>query len=136
MGIFGEPNLEFFQKVFIFPEKSSETFPQIEIVNGTVHSAVKSPLTWSTFSGALRKLCFHFLSQWMGYDRGDSFLSILNQIKFHLVSNRKENCHHDHIPFSLKGIGNRVFSVFILDIIRAIRDSIRFNPIKYLYDSY
>ena len=26
------------------------------------------------------------------------FLSILNQMDFHLVQNRKENCHHDHIP--------------------------------------
>ena len=26
------------------------------------------------------------------------FLSILNQMEFHLVENRKENCHHDHIP--------------------------------------
>ena len=30
----------------------------------------------------LRKLYFHFLSQWMGYDRGDSFWTIWN---FHLV---------------------------------------------------
>ena len=39
------------------------------------------------------------------------FLSILKQIKFHLVQNLKENCHHDHIPFNVKGIGNTVFSV-------------------------
>ena len=25
---------------------------------------------------------------------------------FNLVQNRKENCHHDHIPFNVKGIGN------------------------------
>ena len=31
---------------------------------------------------------------------------ILNQMEFHLVQNRKENCHHDHIPFNVKGIGN------------------------------
>ena len=30
------------------------------------------------------------------------FLSILNQIEFHLVQNRKENCHHDNIPFNSK----------------------------------
>ena len=29
----------------------------------------------------------------------------------HFVQNRKENCHHDHIPFNVKGIGNIVFSV-------------------------
>ena len=39
------------------------------------------------------------------------FLSILNQIEFHLDQNRKENCHHDHIPFNMKGNGNLVFSV-------------------------
>ena len=39
------------------------------------------------------------------------FLSILNQMEFHLVLNRKENCHHDHIPFNGKGIGNIVLSV-------------------------
>ena len=39
------------------------------------------------------------------------FLSILNQMEFHLVQNRKENCHHDHIPFNVKGNGNIVFSV-------------------------
>ena len=40
------------------------------------------------------------------------FLSILNQMEFHLVQNRKENCHHDHIPFNVRGIGNIVFSVY------------------------
>ena len=33
------------------------------------------------------------------------FLSILNQREFHLVQNRRENCHHDEIPFILKGNG-------------------------------
>ena len=40
------------------------------------------------------------------------FLSILNQMEFHLVQDRKENCHHDHIPFNVKGIGSIVFSVY------------------------
>ena len=39
------------------------------------------------------------------------FLSILNQMEIHLVQNRKENCHHDHIPFNVKGIGSIVLSV-------------------------
>ena len=39
------------------------------------------------------------------------FLSILNQMDFHLDQNRKENCRRDHIPFNLKGNGNIVFSV-------------------------
>ena len=60
----------------------------------------------------LRKLYFHFFSNRMGYDRGDSFpFDFLNQIEFHLVHNRKEYYHHDHIPFNLKGNGVRVFSV-------------------------
>ena len=40
-------------------------------------------------------------------------LSIFNQMEFDLVQNRKENCHHDHIPFNLKGNGNIVFSVYM-----------------------
>ena len=42
------------------------------------------------------------------------FLSILNQMETHLVQNRKVNCHHDHIPFNLKGNGIRVFSVQLI----------------------
>ena len=38
------------------------------------------------------------------------FLSILNQMEFHLVRNGKENSHHGHIPFHLKG--NIVSSVY------------------------
>ena len=51
----------------------------------------------------------------MGYDRGDSFpFDFPKQMEFHLCSeNRKENCHHDHIPFNVKGNGNIVFSVYI-----------------------
>ena len=41
------------------------------------------------------------------------FLSILNQMEIHLVQNRKEHCHHDHIPFNVKGNGNTVFSVHV-----------------------
>ena len=40
------------------------------------------------------------------------FLSILNQMEIHLVQNRKEHCHHNHIPFDVKGNGNIVFSVY------------------------
>ena len=39
------------------------------------------------------------------------FISILNQMELHLVQNREENCHHDHIPFNMKRNGNIVFSV-------------------------
>ena len=63
---------------------------------------------------ALRKLVFHFLSYWMGYGRGDSFPFDLNQMEFHLVQNRKESCHRDHIPFNVKGNGIGVFSVFMM----------------------
>ena len=49
----------------------------------------------------------------MEYDCGDSFIldSELNGIPF--GSNWKENCHHDHIPFNVKGNRNIVFSVYI-----------------------
>ena len=48
----------------------------------------------------------------MGYDRGDGFPFDFepNGIPFG-SENRKENCHHDHIPFNVKGNGNIVFSV-------------------------
>ena len=39
------------------------------------------------------------------------FLSILNQMDFHLDQNWNENCHHYHIPFNLKGNRILVFSV-------------------------
>ena len=39
------------------------------------------------------------------------FLSILNHMEFHLVKYRKENRHHDHIPFNVKGKENIVFSM-------------------------
>ena len=44
----------------------------------------------------------------MGYDSGDSFPFDLNQMEIHLVQDRKENCHHDHIPFNVKENGNIV----------------------------
>ena len=40
------------------------------------------------------------------------FLSILNQMESHLVQNWQENCHHDHIPFNSKGIGNLFSCVY------------------------
>ena len=39
------------------------------------------------------------------------FLLILNQMKINLDQNRKENCHHDQIPFNLKGNNNLDFSM-------------------------
>ena len=49
----------------------------------------------------------------MGYDRGDSFPFDFepNGILFG-SENWKENCHHEHIPFNVKGIGSIVFSVY------------------------
>jgi len=49
----------------------------------------------------------------MGYGIvGTVFHSIFNQMEYHLVQNRKGNCHHDHIPFNVKGNGNIFFSKF------------------------
>ena len=57
----------------------------------------------------------------MRYDRGDSFpYDFLNQIELNLVQNQKENCHHDHIPFSVKANGNIVFPVCPSEILRTI----------------
>ena len=41
------------------------------------------------------------------------FLLILNQMEFHLVQNREENYHLDHIPFKLIGIGNIFFCAYL-----------------------
>ena len=48
----------------------------------------------------------------MGYDRDDSFPFDFepNGIPFGSEI-QKENCHHDHIPFNMKGNENIVFSV-------------------------
>ena len=64
------------------------------------------------YSDTLRKLVFHFLSDWMGYDRGDSFPFNFepNGIQFG-SENWKKNFHHDHIPFNVKGNGILVFLV-------------------------
>ena len=56
----------------------------------------------------------------MQYDRGDSFPfdfeSKFNELEYHLVQNRTENCHHDHIiPFNLKGNGNLFLQVHFFD---------------------
>ena len=66
----------------------------------------------------------------MGYDHGDSFpFNFEPKIEFHLVQNRKENCHHDHIPFNVKEIGFIVFSVWD----SAIREEENLLIIKYLH---
>ena len=56
---------------------------------------------------ALTKINFNFLSNWMEQDCGDSSLFNFekNWIPFGSTE-RKENCHHDHIPFNLKGNEN------------------------------
>ena len=48
----------------------------------------------------------------MEYDHGgDSFPFDFELNEFHFVQIQKENCHQDHIPFNVKGIGSIVFSV-------------------------
>ena len=39
----------------------------------------------------------------MRYDRGDSFLSDFEPNGSQFSSKSNENCHHDHIPFNMKG---------------------------------
>ena len=52
----------------------------------------------------------------MGYDLGDCFPFDFESNGFPFGSeNRKEKCHHDHIPFNLKGDESLVFSVKRLD---------------------
>ena len=95
-----------------------------QILNSAAKTGSWLSETWHVSS--LRKPVFHFLSHWMGYDRGDSFpFDFLNQMEIHLVKNWKENCDHDHIPFSLKGKGNIVFSVWLSEIWRVFRHQFR-----------
>merc|ERR1719154_411927 len=61
------------------------------------------------------------------------FLLIVNQMDIHLVQNRRENCHHDHIPFNVKGNRIRVFSVCVVlkahDIWGAIEGPPRYHGV-------
>ena len=66
---------------------------------------VENPLHWENYTS----ISFHI--EW-DMIVVTVFLWMLNQMEFHLVQNRKENCDNDHIPFNLKGIGNIVFSVW------------------------
>ena len=59
------------------------------------------PSRWQSLgrcTPAPRKLIFPFLFEKFRFEK--FFHSLLNQMEFHLVQNRKENCHHDHIPFN------------------------------------
>ena len=60
---------------------------------------------------AMRKL--YFLSNWMGYDRNDSFPFDFepNGLPFGL---KLKGWYYDHISFNLKGNGNLVFSVCVV----------------------
>ena len=55
----------------------------------------------------------------MGYDRGDSFPSDFKPNGIPFGSKSKATCHHDHIPFNVKGNGNIVFSVHGLELNRS-----------------
>ena len=65
-------------------------------------------------SCTLRKLVFDFLSNWMGYDRGDSLhFDFLNQMEYSIWFRKSKGIlsPHDHIPFNLEGNGNIVLWV-------------------------
>ena len=47
----------------------------------------------------------------MGYDRDVSFPFDFEPNENQFGSKSKENCHHEHIPFNVKGNGGIVFSV-------------------------
>ena len=42
---------------------------------------------------------------------------------FHLILNQMENCHHDHISFNLKGIGNLFFWMIAAVMLTQITNS-------------
>ena len=61
----------------------------------------------------LGKIDFNLFSNWIKYDRSDSFLFDFepNWITFGSKSNRRDYCHRDHVLLNLKGNGILVFSV-------------------------
>ena len=54
-------------------------------------------------TSTLRKLAFHFLSNWIEYDRGYGFPFDFEPNGISFGSKSKKNCHHDHMPLILKG---------------------------------
>ena len=52
------------------------------------------------------------------------FILIINQMEFHLIQNLKKNCHHDYIPFNLKGKEN-IFVRAHTRSLNALRDKIQ-----------
>ena len=73
---------------------------------------VCTPLHWENYIS----ISFHI--EW-GMIVVTVFFSILSQMEFQLVQYRKESCHHDHIPFNLKGNENIVFSVCMAYMVRS-----------------
>ena len=98
----------------MYPNNDCLKLKSNDLITYCEHSlAFLSALIRVSNNNTLRKLYFHFLSYWTGYDRDDSFPFDFepNGIPFG-SENRNENCHHDHIPFNVKENGNIVFSVY------------------------
>ena len=57
----------------------------------------------------IRKLVFHFHSNWIGYDRSDRFPFDFEPNQISIGS--KKNYYHDHIPFTVTGNENIVLWV-------------------------
>ena len=107
----------FFEKVFetgnsekLFWYQDSKWAILVKIPSGVpvyedIENLLNESVNWENY------ISVSFQSEWdMIVVTG--FLSILKQIEFHLVQNRKKSCRHDHIPSNLKGNGNIVFSVY------------------------
>ena len=59
-----------------------------------------------------------------------AFLSILNQMEFHLVQNRRENCRHDHIQLNLKGKEILLISMHSMDCLCHLCASSTSQPLQ------
>ena len=83
------------------------SFPQVKLIN--IRAAIRAP----AFPSYMHRENFISISLHIEWNMivVTVFLSILNRMEIHLVQNRKENCHCDHIPFNVKGKGNIVLSV-------------------------
>ena len=65
-------------------------------------------------------------------DRGDRFPFDFEPNRIPFGSNRKVYCHHDHIPFNMKGNRNIVFSVYYIYILMYMYSPLRCVVSKYI----
>ena len=69
--------------------------PQVVYLLSFITQQTKTIIFRSNLWGTLRKVVFHFLSNWMEHDRGDIFPLYFEPNWIPFGSKSKENCHHE-----------------------------------------